>query len=217
MLRIIASATLLVVLAACSTGTTAPTPPGATLPPGATPAGTGSSQVCAAIPTFNPAGPTPSFAQDTEFLNKMPATIDGQPVTNKNAISALVIFCAFGATSMDQVSQAFAQIGIDIRTMTLGSFGATIDDDSVSVSGFRTPGADASRIIQALPSLALAFGNDPADIQTPTQASAGGKTVFTTPGDEEGTLDYFYVQGDTIWNANSITQSQADKLFAALP
>lgn len=218
-LKTASAAALLLVVVACSAtpattqgpssspagGTTGPTQ-GATPPPVG---GTGTE--CAAFPTINPASPAiPSFAPDLALEAKFPAEIDGAPLRDLKSGSYLQSLCFGGQAAVDRLR---GQVQFDLLTLTFASAEATIDGEDVTLEAFRAPGQDGSAIMQTLIRVAQS-GNQTIPPLVP--GTAGGKNVITTT-DSDGTTSYGYANGDTVFFTGSMTQSQADKLFAALP
>jgi hypothetical protein len=231
---VFASGLLAVALIGCSsapTGSSSPTlAPGHTATPapsGAPPtsgptsgasgspiAGTGHE--CDAVPTFSISNPNPaSPPPDTGLLAHFPATIDGQPVTDVQATQWVWFLCAFaGQTAVDQ-ALAQAGSGFNLATMSFGSAKATVDGESVDLSAFRTPGTDSNAMVQYLALLAAQSGTDinPGNVSS---ANIGGKNVYVWTNDD-GTKGYAYPAGDTLISFDSVTDSQATKILAALP
>jgi hypothetical protein len=225
-------------LVGCGTSTTPGTSPGSTVGGGITPppgsgggitpppvGGGGTSNACSAFPTFNlqSPGPSPSFAQDTELLAKFPATIDGKPIQFVHAYPFLPFLCAFGTPGVDATGQVLAGLGINLATMTFGSFDTALPY-TVTVNALRVPGADANVLLQNLAAIYTPLGQEPET--TPlTTATVAGKTVyfratgttFDSEGVEQETRDYWYPSGDTLWSVDGIVESQANTIFAALP
>jgi hypothetical protein len=169
---------------------------------------------CDAFPTINPASPViPSFAPDPVLESKFPAEIDGEPVTDLQSGSYLQSLCFSGQATVDRIR---GQAAFDLLTMTVGSAKATVDGEEVSLSAFRAPGQDASNIIRVLIAVAAQSGGEPAPSLIP--ATVGGKNVLTTVDDDgDGVNSYGYGNGDTLFLVDNVTQSQADKIFSALP
>lgn len=179
--------------------------------------GGGTSAGCAGRPTFSLATDAPTFAPDAALLAKYPQQIDGQPITNAQSGFFIDLVCLGGGAGVDQMGQAFAAIGYDLSTLSLGSFDATVDGSGVSVSAIRTPGKDAILIIQNASTFALALGGTNPLSGTMSQASIGGKTVNVVTN-TDGSKDYYYASGDVLFGVtDTITDSQATKIFSALP
>lgn len=197
--------------------------PGTTLAPGATatlapistPGSTGGVGVtgheCDAVPTFSVSNPNPSFAPDTALLAHFPTTVDGQPVTDVQAVPWIDFLCLGGQAAYSQAVAANPAIA----SMSYGGFTASVDGDDVDVSAFRQPGGDGNTLAQTIASLAAAAGN-PVDLGQVTTATVGGKNVYTWT-DSDGNKGYGYVSGDTLIILDSVTDSQAAKIIGALP
>ena len=214
---------LALVVAACSSAPSIVIPSfgipggggGATLAPGQTAvAGT----ACAAYPTFDlTASPQPSFPVDQTLLSKYPATIAGQPISDAQAIPFLAYLCEFlGETFVDQFGQSAAILGVDFTTASYGSFTATVGENSVDVNAIRFPGQDASAFLGKLGALgSLAGLNIPSTGLS--GANVGGKNVQVTAADTDGTRDYYYPSGDTLFSMTGETDATAGPVLQALP
>jgi hypothetical protein len=187
-----------------ATATAAPTT-GQTVPPV-----TGNE--CANFPTFNLASPAfPSFAPDPALEARFPTEIDGQPVRDLESFSWAAIACMGGQAAVDAVR---GTAEFDLLALTMATAEATVDGEDVSLTAFRIAGGDANKIVQVLAQIAASAGDDN-DIVSINPGSAGGKSVIVVTHDD-GTTSFGYVSGDTLFLADDITQSQADKIFGAL-
>jgi hypothetical protein len=177
---------------------------GATQPPA------GGSE-CSGFPTMNPASPAlPSFITDPGIEAKFPSQIDGQPVTDVESFSWAQLVCLGGQAAIDRIR---GTTQFDLLSLSMATATATVEGDEVELMAFRTPGGDATQIVQTLAELSSAAGEE-SDIASITPGTAGGKSVLVVAG-TDGTTSYGYVSGDTLVIAEDITQSQADKIFAA--
>jgi hypothetical protein len=187
----------------------------ATVPPASTPAPTGGTAVtgheCDAVPTISVSNPNPSFAADTALLGHFPTTVDGQPVTDVQAVPWIDFLCLGGQAAFSQALAA----NPGLATMSYGSFTANVDGEDVDVSAFRQPGGDGNALAQTIANLAAAAGN-PVDLGQVTTTTVGGKNVYTWT-DTDGNKGYGYVSGDTLIIVDSVTDSQAAKIISALP
>ena len=190
------------------------TPAGPTLAPGstATPGAGLTGHECDAVPTFSISNPNPSFPTDAAMLTHFPTTIDGQPVTDVQALPWIDLLCMGGQAAFNQSAAA----NPSIANMSFGSFTATVDGESVNVSAFRQPGADANILAQTIAALAASTGN-PIDLGQVTTTTVAGKSVYTWTDTTDGSKGYAYVSGDTLIIMNSVTDSQATKIISALP
>lgn len=199
--------------------------PGATLAgPGqtvgfvATPVpGGGTSQVCAGAPTFNPlASEQPVLARDLELEALFPAQISGQPAEHLQSVRWFESLCMSNPTGVDQMVQALPA-GINPATFTYASASYPLDDGTLSLSAFRTPGGDANVMVQNFNQLVLVIGGTTAEQGgSMSTANIGGKNVsiWTQP---DGDKSYLYVRGDTLFGTTDLTDAQGAALFAALP
>lgn len=196
---------------AAAAATAVPTDPpaeGSPLPsdPPATQSFEPPNNVCEPFVTGAPPLPT---AEEAALLERMPETVDGEPVREPSAGPAMEVFCS-GPDDGDELVQVFIEeFGLDLRTVVLGRFGATVDTYATLVEAFRAPGHDGNAIFPAL--VALGGAVDPASA---TQTSVGGKSVsYIENGDRRR---YQYVDGDTIWTFTVLTEAQAAAIIAAL-
>lgn len=164
------------------------------------------TNVCA---PFAGGAQSPASAEEKALVARMPKTVDGEPVRDPKAYQALQVLCS-GPDDGDQLVQVFAQtFGLDLRTVVMGRFGATVDKYATLVEAIRAPGQDGNAIVPALGALGVAF-----DAASATRASVGGKDVMYTA---DGALKhYLYVDGDTIWTFTVLTDAQAATLLARL-
>jgi len=200
----------MVTFAACSSSPAGSTPPGATPTAVVTPEPT-------AAPTSTTPGasfPIPSFAGDPELAAKFPTQVAGQPVTTPQTARFIDFLGAFqtSAAEIDTIRQTLAAIGANLDTLTFGTATATVNGSSVSITALRTPGQDASRLIQNYGALST---DNATDVLTPETIGGKNATRITT---SDGTLSgWMYATGDTLWQVNSTDQAEAAAVFSALP
>ncbi len=218
---------LLMVLVGCSSSPAATEGPGGgtQAPGGATQAPGGATQApggatgteCASIPTFSISNPVPpSFPPDPTLEAHFPATIDGQPVTDVTSERFVDMLCAFGGqTVVDQENTALGS-GFNLAEMSFGDATATVDGDSVDLTAFRTPNADANGLVQYIASLAALSGSTSGVTGTSSSANIGGKNVLVWT-DSDGNKSYAYASGDTVVFFDSVTDDEAAKILTALP
>jgi len=189
-------------------------------PTAAGPAGPPATGVCAAIPTIDPNNPPASLplTRDLTLESKFPTQLDGQPVTGLASGRWIETLCMTGGeASVDAASQALPA-GVSLSQVSVASANADVDGNSVTIVAFRVPGGSGSQLLAEVGALSAAIASgEPKFSSTPTTVTAGGKSVsvFTNPAD--GSNTYLYAGGDTLWLVDSLDQSQADKIFAALP
>ena len=212
----------MLLLAACgSSPATSPTGPGSTAAAHSTPtaAPVAAGAECAGLPVYNPASPSASFAyaSDKTIEAKFPTQIDGQPVTGITSGRFIEMLCYFDGQAGIDALRTSMPVALNLMNMSVGSAQATVDGASVIVSAFRTPGADAGQLLQDLASLASSSGSDTAKftLSELKDATVGGKAVKTWT-DATGNTSYIYVTGDTIIMIDSVTPSQAEKIFTAM-
>lgn len=151
----------------------------------------------------------PATAAAKALVARFPKTVDGEPVRDPKAYPAMQVLCS-GGDDGDQLVQAFAQsFALDLRTVVMGRFGATVDSEASLVEVIQAPGQDGQALLPAFAALRIAF-----DPGSATQASVGGKAVMTIP-DGDGKR-YQYVDGDTVWTFTLRTDAQAATLLAKL-
>jgi hypothetical protein len=175
---------------------------------------------CAAIPTYSTGNPEPSVSQvrDPVLEGKFPTQIDDQPVTGLESAQWFDALCLFGGQSAVDQMRSVVPIADIVLSMTAAAADATVDGSAVKINAFRTPGGDAGQLLGNLSAISASLGSGTGTKFTGgTQpATAGGKNVQTW-ADSTGQTSYLYVSGDTLFIVDAITQSQADKIFAALP
>lgn len=169
-----------------------------------------------AIPSF--AFPSFDTNADPQLAAMFPTQVGGQPVTEVQTFNYLQFVSAFGGAGADS-TQAFVaaltQAGIDPSTVSIGTAKTTVDGDEVSITAFRTPNVDATRLLALAPQLQQL--TDPtAELPTVGTANVGGKTV-TTLTDSDGNVDYVYPHGDVLWGTDSSDQTVVGTILSALP
>jgi hypothetical protein len=120
-----------------------------------------------------------------------------------------------GQATLDQVLTEISA-GINVAQMSFAGAEATVDGEEVVLLAYRTPGQDATPLVQNIFAISVAFGATPTDpLPVLEPAVIGGKSVATwTHGDATG---YAYVSGDVMFVFDNVTDSQAGKILAALP
>ena len=226
-LGVLVSSVALIAIVGCSSSPGATTPPGgATQPPGgATPTAPSATQPatgatgheCDAVPTFSLTDPNPGNPpQDTALIAHFPTEVDGQPVTDAQGQAWIYSLCAFGGQAAVDRLTAGDQSGFNIASMSFGEATANVDGEDVTLTAFRTAGGDANSLIQSLALLAAQAGNGIDITGSFTTANVGGKNLYVAT-DTDGNKSYAYVSGDTLISFDSVTDSQAAKIAAALP
>lgn len=151
----------------------------------------------------------PATAEETALLDRMPKTVDGEPLRFQRAYRFIQDICSSENFPDDVVQAVMETFGLDLRTVVIGNFGVTVEGSMFSVEVYRAPGHDANTILTGL----AAIGRiDPADFR---QGSVGGKDVMSLE-DGYGGANYRYLDGDTIWAFNVLSDAQAAKIIAAL-
>ena len=224
---LIGSIALAMAIIGCSSAPASPTlapgqtatPAPATLVPGATATPAGAvftGHECDAVPTFSISNPTePSFPPDAVAESHFPAMIDGQPVTDVKSQQWLYFLCYLGGQA--SFEQAAGQSGgVNLATSSFAQAEATVDGESVDLTAWRTPGTDANALVQYLSILAAQSGAD-ITVANVQQTNIAGKDVYTWTDPDDGTLSFAYPAGDTLIFFDGVTESQANKILAALP
>jgi hypothetical protein len=177
----------------------------------------GTSQLCAGKPTFDPtASAQPSFETDSDLAAKFPQQIAGAAPSDITTLKFVDSMCLFGGVGLDQIAAAFAQAGADVTTASSGSANYSVNSETVSLSALRTPGGDATKMIAGLAQLATALGGQANQLQNLQQVSVGGKNVFSSK-QTDGSTDYAYPAGDTVWFFSTSSDQTATTVLGALP
>jgi hypothetical protein len=177
----------------------------------------GVDQSCLTVQTFDPNSPLfgPSFPPDSQLEAKFPAQIDGQPVTQISSFYWAQAVCFYnGPAGVDELASSMP--GINPQTLSFGSAAATVDGEPVTITAFRSPGQDGDVIVQWIAQLASGLG-DQAPTGTLSQGSILGRNVYLWTDDDDGSITYGYVSGDTLFGLSGVDGSQATKVIAALP
>jgi hypothetical protein len=151
---------------------------------------------------------------------------DGYPLLNAQATvqptipvdSALLaefICYSLGESGAAQYSQQSSVFGISLANLSLGSFEATINGNTVKVTAIRTPGQDAGQLVNNFGLFGTFLGVS-VNGAGAADASVGGKNVKVVT-DSDGTKSYFYAHGDTLWTFDNATDAEAQSILAALP
>lgn len=189
-----------------------------TIAPQATPGSVPVGDACASVPPIDPlASGEPEMTADPELEALFPAEIDGQPVENVNSLRWLEYLCRYDPEAVGIAAGAAAAAGIPLLTLTYASAQATVDDQSVSIDAFRTPGLDANVMIAQFQQVVLMLGGTIEEQGgTLSQATVGGKNayIWTQPDDD---TTYLYVRADVMFGMNGVDDAQAATIFAALP
>jgi hypothetical protein len=175
---------------------------------------------CAAIPTIDPANPpdTLGLTGDPTLEAEFPAEIDDETVTDVASARWIEALCDMGGTASVDAAALNLPSDLDQSAMSVGSAAATVDGKAVTIVAFRLPGHRGDELLGAFGDLSAAIFPDAPKFNTAlTATTAGGKSVSRWTNAADGSVSYLYVSGDTLWTVDSIDQSQADKIFAALP
>jgi hypothetical protein len=173
---------------------------------------------CIALPTINrdQEDPAVPLTPDAVLERKFPATIDGQPLQDLASGRWHELECLLSGQQAYDATRASVNGSIDLGSLTVASAQATIDGLPVSITAFRTPGEDAPALLDALGALSGSISDSPRFADSPQPASVAGKQVSLWPLDQVRS-SYAYVSGDTLFVVAGATDSQAGKIFSALP
>ena len=173
---------------------------------------------CDGYPTFNvAASPQPTMPVDSALLETFPEQVAGQPVSDKEAAPFLGLMCYLaGEVAVDQMGQSTSVLGINIATMSFGSFSATVGDNSIKVSAIRTPGQDAGALIGNTGLFGGFLGLSLPGTTGLSDANVGGKNVKVVT-DTDGTKSYYYAHADTLWTFENASDAEAQAILSALP
>jgi hypothetical protein len=153
---------------------------------------------------------------DSSLLSEFPTQVAGAPVTDVSAIPLLAFLCSFaGQASVDQERQTTSILGVDITSMSVGNFTATINSNDVKVTALRTPNKDASQLISNFGIFGAFAGVSIAGTGV-TDGNLGGKNVKVATS-STGTKSYFYAHGDTLFILDSTSDAEATAILQALP
>lgn len=191
---------------------------GPTLAPGQTPGAPASAGTsCAAYPKLDlTASPQPTIPVDADLLAEYPQQVAGNPITEAKANPFLGLMCySAGQAAVDQMGTSTSVLGINIATMSFGSFNATIENNEITVNAIRTPGQDANVLIGQFGLLGGFLGLSVANTGL-SDATVGGKNVKVVT-DTDGSKSYFYAHGDTLWTFDNATDAEATAILSALP
>ena len=175
---------------------------------------------CAAIPTIDPNNPpeTLGLTGDPTLEAEFPTELDGESVTDVSSARWIEALCSMGGQASVDAAARNLPPGLDLSAMSVGSAAATVDGKPVTIVAFRLPGHRGDELLGVVGNLSAAIFPDTAKFTSALTAStAGGKNVSRWTNPADGRDSYLYASGDTLWTVDSINQSQADKIFAALP
>jgi hypothetical protein len=175
---------------------------------------------CASIPTIDPANPpdTLGLTGDPTLEAEFPAEIDGETLTDVSSARWIETLCDMGGPASVDAAARNLPPGLDQSAMSVGSAAATVGGKPVTIVAFRLPGHRGDELLGAVGDLSAAIFPDAPKFTTAlTATTAGGKSVSRWTNPADGRDSYLYANGDTLWTVDGIDQSQADKIFAALP
>jgi hypothetical protein len=178
-----------------------------------------SSGACAGIPYIDPDSPPDSLplTPDPLLEQKLPAQIDGQPVNDISSGRYVETLCMLGGEASLDAALTGAPADVDLNTVSVASASGSVDGLNVTLSAYRLPGKAGDALIPVIGLLSASVGGQPKFAGDGSQQVLGGKQVMTWTDAADGSTSYLYSTGDTLFVVEDVTDSQAGKIFAALP
>ena len=175
---------------------------------------------CAGIPQYPPDKPpgslvlTPDPALEAEY----PTTIDGQPVTDIASARYIESLCALGGDASIAAAESELAPGVDLNDISVATGNVVVDGQPVTIDSYRLPNHRGDELVSAVGVLATTVaGSEARFTDDLVQTTAGGRSVLQFTNAADGSVSYLYATGDTLFIIEDSTQSQADKIVAALP
>jgi len=179
-----------------------------------------SSGPCAGIPQYPPDKPPGSLVltPDPTLEGEYPTTIDGQPVTDLASARYIESLCALGGDASIEAAESMLAPGVDLNDMRVATANVVVDGQSLVLDSYRLPNHGGDELVSAVGVLANAVAGSEAKFTDDlVQTTAGGRPVLRFTNAADGAISYLYSTGDTLFIVEDSTQSQADKVIAALP
>ena len=104
--------------------------------------------------------------------------IDGQPVTDVKSQQWLSFLCYFGGQASFDEAIGQSGGGFNMATSSFAQAEATVDGESVDLTAWRTPGADANALVQYLSLFGVSVGRGHQRDQR-SEINVAGKNVYT--------------------------------------
>jgi hypothetical protein len=208
---VVRSVVILVLVAVVAVGCTSSVLPGQPNIPATGP--------CAGIPQYPPDKPPGSLVltADASLEAKFPTTIDGQPVTGLASAKYVETLCALGGDASILAAERGLAPGIDLTDMRVASGDVVVDGQPVTIYALQAPGHTGDELLSATDVLSESVAGNEAITEDLVQTTAGGRSVWRFTNAADGSVSYLYSSGDTMFTVEDATQSQADKVIAALP
>ncbi|MEO6349723.1 MAG: hypothetical protein ABIP53_03645 [Candidatus Limnocylindrales bacterium] len=168
------------------------------------------------LPTALPPAPPPTLGSisNSELAAKFPTQVDGNPVPAPTVVRFIDFARAMGQSpdEVEAIRAAFAAVSVNLENIVFANATATVDDSSVGLIALQIPGQDASVLIPILSQLGAVNEGDTLSTET-----IGGKTVTVERSEGGYASDWYYVNGDIVWNVNTSDEDEAAAVFSALP
>jgi hypothetical protein len=167
------------------------------------------SGACAGIPLIDRNNPpdTLPLTRDPILEAKLPEQIDGQLVTGVSSGRYVETLCMLGGDASVTAAEKRLSSGVSLADINVASGQARVDDAQATISAFRLPGGSGTAVISLL-------GMDESQ---PNPMTVGGKQVLVWHNSAVSSSVYAYATGDTVFDVEDVTESQAGKILAALP
>ncbi|MGI8998477.1 MAG: hypothetical protein ACR2GO_02055 [Candidatus Limnocylindria bacterium] len=157
-----------------------------------------------AIPSFDLDG-------DPELASRFPDTIGGEPLEVQSFRGET--FAAMGGSD-PAFDEFLDSVGADLEDVSVAFGGSAAGGTALSVGAFRVLGASEDDLEREF----IAASEDAGDVSDLTQASVGGKDVWTASDPEGGTgmSVFLYTKDDTVYFLTG-TEEQVSEILSALP
>jgi hypothetical protein len=176
--------------------------------------------LCSGFGAIDPANPPPSLllTRDPVLEAEFPSEIDGQPVSDVASGRLVETLCLLGGEASVTAAQRAAASTVDITRITDASGSVPVDGRQVTILAFRLPSHRGDELLGAIGILSSAVVPGTQKFANGLeQTTAGGKSVWRWVNAADGSVSFLYATSDTLFDVENVSQSQADKVFAALP
>lgn len=166
------------------------------------------------------AGAPASLTPDPDLASQFPAQIDGNPVTVTDTHYWWESMCAYaGQAGIDAWKAAIPErFHLILTDVSYASAVVTVDGDEVEFNAFRSPGLPGFLTVLYPELVQMVRHEMPSGTgQSTSYATIGGKEVTIQTLD--GTAAYLYAtqEEDVVFALTDVTESQAERILAALP
>jgi hypothetical protein len=172
---------------------------------------------CAALPTPDPETTDPLYAPDPAVAAALPASVEGQPLTDVESFRWVDYLCNLGGQGAVDTAATVGPSGLNLAGLTYAHGRVTLEGEVVSVDAFRTPGQDSTLIVNEFTKMILVLGGGSHEQGgTMSQLTLGGKNVWrwTKP---DTRVQYLYPHGEILYGVTNATQESARLVLRALP